>query len=211
MKHPLRIVIVAAAGRGARCSRSPPAAAWRSRTRSRSSRSDRDRHAAGADRRHQLLRHAEPGRRADRRRPDQQEGRRPRSAAEDHQRGHEVRPRPHRGGRELAARQGRARDDPDPRLRLRRAVRAGREREEDPGDLRGGRLPLRSAGNRQVPVQPVPVRQRGRDRGDLGVEQGLAQPVRPRRPEHQLLEDLHGELQVLVGQAGARSPARTRS
>ena len=33
---------------------------------------------------------------------------------------------------------------------------------------------------------------------------GWRQPVRPRRPEHQLLEDLHGELQVLVGQAGRK-------
>ena len=47
--------------------------------------------------------------------------------------------------------------------------------------------------------------------GTWARSKGWRKRVRPRRPEHQLLEDLHGELQVLLGQAAARSPVRTPS
>ena len=163
---------------------------------------DRDRHAARPHWCDQLLRPAEPGRRADRGQPDQQEGRCSRATVQDHQRRHKVRSQPDRRRCPVADRQGRQFDDPDARLRLRRAVRARRVREEHPCDLRGGRLSLRLAGHRPVSVQPVPLRQRGRDRRDLRLEQGLAAPVRARGSEHQLLEDVLRELQLLVGQAG---------
>ena len=63
----------------------------------------------------------------------------------------------------------------------------------------------------RVPVQPVPVRQRGRDRRDLGLEQGLAESVRPRDPSISYSKTFTENFKYSWGKLAARSPARTRS
>ena len=202
MKHPLRIVIVAALAVGTLLAFTASGGLAKP-NRSRCGRSDRDRDATGADWRHQLLRHSRtsPARRS----PSPRSTRR--AASSD--RPLKIISADTKSDLGLIAGVANSLLDQGADVMIPTldydfggpSARAANARKIPAISLAGdSRFGLQGIG--KYLFNQFPAGSEAAIGGDLGPEQGLAERVRARRPEHQLLEDLHGELQVLVGQAG---------